>query len=1287
LESPLGLGPRIKRAVFAREVDFNAFVPGLGGIVERPVRMSPEPWKAELPANELSRLQALSEQAEGLLRRLPVRTAPPWERPARTTLNKLVTSAVPWLKPRPLKEKATVNASPAQPGAPLPVLQTDGGLAAAVRHSDDADAVLRIAREQQQSARLSRQETGARGAALQHHEQRAGRALAEAEARQAQASKALRDLAGAAGLQPLAAEMLARQLLVDKDRFVLERLDDTKRELRDVRSPALAHLRSLREAEQRLGALGAGAAKARSAADSAREHHEALQRAVERAQGRLSDAPSGTETAAPGSLLQVVQLRMLQAEAAARRQRALRDLAGWQVAVAAASRELQALKAEAPQASRRLQATDRGLSAALEASFVLSASHCSPPDATGALAVFEHRQDQALEVQARRPRGFESGEASRSLGRALLQAVRRRPPNPSADALPSIGVMEIASDLMAMVCDGDARRAQRLLQAWQSRPARQWMQGVADLPDGGPGTEATAVESDVYNMLRLACVVPRGAEVVHLLGDPADAVPDGDTLQVMRSFWSADAAQRVEPDAGVRRWLAGAKRVARCRWRGEDADGLPEAQKAAYNAVRNGCLSNAAGSPWARHDERMRKAIDEWIVREQPSASWALRMLAPHRRKSPFTAAGLKRAADIAESFGMTTSRSLADEGVRKAAERLADWARADLVRDLGAAGIERREAKAFAAATLALCGRAQRHRHASQWRLGSHEAGALRAAAFDHQHRIAEHAPRVLRKPNRHHALPPLFEELTARKVGAPEALRAVADQLKLTFADAVPGGRREALAQDASVHRAADIARQKRFRSKEDVVRYFEPVLLGMQLRDKLKLSGGGVVGGGLPSLPYSVPSPVVSPVFSAGWSRKDEAFFQIFMPILGMEISLGGVHTTGPEATIGVAAGPELPGVASLQVSVTEKLSRQRMRTEGTILRLFRQRGRDHEMRAEMLGILDSWVRWEQVHSPGSPPYSGPLEAVLARHPRVSLSEIEGHGLARSFVSKVSAGANLKLHGADGHTYKLGVSGAASLKADRIAESRTEHGGHVSVKADKGDTAMQKFSLGVQVNSQTPANPSQVPLGPGGKHGAIRGDGVPGQLELSRDLYWNLEKHSVSAFTIGGKQDADLDRHYSMAKDMLAEIRSHRDDWLFRCVETLEPDAQGNKDTPANRKTAEELLRTFEARVCELERKSRLCQYNVNYSMRPQASAWIDTFRALEGLAILRGDAQGAANARAASDRTMQQDSTWRPLMLIVREKGRDVRTLGWNFGMRLQRSIGVEGQRTAAQFPPP
>lgn len=1129
-----GLQARAKRTLFGREVAFNALVPGLGGTVERPVRPSPEPSSAAAPTDDASRLSALSTQAQGLRDRLPPSTPAPWDRPARTPLNRLATAVVPWLKPRPLAEKATTHSGTSQPGTPAPPL-------------------------------------------------------------------------GSGGLQVLSAEVQSRQQQADKDRFVRQRLQDTKSELYAVRAAAIEQIRQVRQAEH----------------------------------------PSA------------------------------------------------ALKADASAARERLKVTDTGVSAVLQASLTL-AKAAEAPDPAVARAVFEAREAQALQVQATRPRGFPDGAASARFGARLLAAVSGRPANPAADALPSIGVMEIASDLMSVVCQGDAARAHRLLEALQSRPARDWMQGVADLP--APGTDAVsdgasaAAEADVRNLLRQACVLPRGAEVAHLLGDPDDRMPDSETLQAMRAFWSADAAQRAETDPAVRQWLAGAKRVA--RQPPAEAGGPPSApaasfsgaERAAYHAVRNGCVSNAAGSPHARHDDRMKKAIDAWLTREQPSLSWAQRVVAPHHQKTPFTASGLKRATAIAESFGMSTARSQADAGLRQTATALAEWARSDLARDLVGAGVAAPEAQAFAAATQALAARATRQDHPSQWQFKGKEASELRAATYALQHPATGQGGR-LHKPNREHALPPLFEDLAAGGAPASEALRAVIDHVKLTLAEAAPAERQATLTHDAAMHASADMARQQRLRSKEDVVRYFEPILTSMQLRDKVKLSGGGIVGAGLPSLPYSVPSPVVSPVFSAGWSRKEEAFFQAFMPILGMELSLGDARTTGPEVTVGVAAGPDLPGVVKAQVSATEKMSRLHQHSEGTILRLFRQRGRDDELRQEMLGVLDTWVRWDQVHPPGGPAYAGPLEAVLDRHPKVSLGEIQGESLTRSFVSKVSAGANLKLPGADGEIYRVGVNAGASLKAERIAESRVEQGGHIRVTADKGDTAQQKLSVGVQVNTLTPANASEVKLGPDGGDGAIAGGGLPSLIDASRDLFWNLEKHAVSPFTIGGKQDADLDRHYSTPADMLAEIRQHREDWLARCVETLAPDASGEKNTPANRDRAEALLRNFEARVAELGRDSRLCQYNVNFSMRPQASAWIDTFRALEGLARLRGDTQGAEEARANTDRTMQQDATWRPLMLIVREKGRDQRTHGWNFGVRLQRSVGVEGQRTAAQFPPP
>jgi hypothetical protein len=63
------------------------------------------------------------------------------------------------------------------------------------------------------------------------------------------------------------------------------------------------------------------------------------------------------------------------------------------------------------------------------------------------------------------------------------------------------------------------------------------------------------------------------------------------------------------------------------------------------------------------------------------------------------------------------------------------------------------------------------------------------------------------------------------------------------------------------------------------------------------------------------------------------------------------------------------------------------------------------------------------------------------------------------------------------------------------------------------------------------------------------------------------------------------------------------------------TLEPDVDGRRDTPANRMEAARLLTGFAARVTALGRDSASCQFNVYYSMRPEAGAWIDSQRALE------------------------------------------------------------------------
>jgi hypothetical protein len=152
------------------------------------------------------------------------------------------------------------------------------------------------------------------------------------------------------------------------------------------------------------------------------------------------------------------------------------------------------------------------------------------------------------------------------------------------------------------------------------------------------------------------------------------------------------------------------------------------------------------------------------------------------------------------------------------------------------------------------------------------------------------------------------------------------------------------------------------------------------------------------------------------------------------------------------------------------------------------------------------------------------------------------------------------------------------------------------------------------------------------------------------------------------------------------MLKEISANREHWLMRCVETLAPDEHGNTDTPENRMRAATLLDEFERQIRWLGKSGNYYLYNVNYSMRGAASEWIDGYRALAALASKRGDIDAQRKAEEKIDEILVMRGTWRPLMLIVRERAKDSKSTGWRNLLRWQRTATVDGQRTATQFPP-
>jgi len=374
-------------------------------------------------------------------------------------------------------------------------------------------------------------------------------------------------------------------------------------------------------------------------------------------------------------------------------------------------------------------------------------------------------------------------------------------------------------------------------------------------------------------------------------------------------------------------------------------------------------------------------------------------------------------------------------------------------------------------------------------------------------------------------------------------------------------------------------------------------------------------------------------------------------------------------------------------SVQGAFSARFASEKTRTESTLIRFLRRRHKDDEMRHNMLNALDSVVRWDLIEPQQGRRYNGPLEALFARNPSVTVTQLDGVTQTKTITARVFARLPFaRFNDAAGAAQTLGVEPSLFATAERIRDRRTEHGGLVRVVGSNSDTTQQRAGAGFAFNA-APISNQAVRLGQAGQAGEIQRESLPLQLGATRDLAWAMERHEISPFLIDDKQDADLDRHASSPGDMLAEIVGNRENWLMRCIETLEPDAAGQKDTPGNRIRAALILDDFERDIEKLGKTNRYCQYNVNYSMKGHASAWIDGYRALAELAKQRGDIDGINDAQRAIDEILLMRGTWRPLMLIVRERARDSSTLGWRSLLRWQRISNVDGQRTAAQFPPP
>lgn len=1383
------LTDRLKNFLSGRQFSVTTVIPGTSRTVNRPLRAGLPPDLSGADGNKpeeglLEEAKLLSSVAASLTESIGRPEAQLWKRPAPSKAHRWLTKAAPWMKPTPLAEIATIGGQRQRADRAHQAY----GVPARDRSEIAEGARRLLVQIEQRRKALDEAVANFERARSAHADSRsvspipdqtsdAARRRSQAAAELRNASSALHaaisgsDLVGLMGLSYLADQR------EKGDAFARKRINELQARAHALRNSAYDR-RDAIDVE-----LRARIAQARMLTSIGCDLDAAEKTALE-AQGRLhylkkrlgelpaASSESGSTSPTLSGLRarlsdEIAQAQAVLESAQMAQGRAMQSLDAIEAGFARVDQHIAELMKQRSAAEMQREEAERSLAWLAEASSRLAkqTAHKAEPEAGLDTRAVDELHDRLVAEQSHVPRAF--GPRPDARLQATLETLSERLKASGApDSLPLVMAMEIVTNVLADVTRGDAGRATRLLDALGGNVTAHWAelaQAEAEAR-GARGTAAATIDptvSDVLAFSRKIAALPRGSELLHALSCDGTRTVAKDQMQALHVFWTADDASRTESDTSVVAWLGQARRVALATCRGETDASFDDVDHAAYHAVRNGYISNAPGSLYARHNARMTKAITEWVIRAAAADShandaarptvWrrfastlnlrgrearveptnerspqrgaagdppganstrqamldyldvlakrhgrgakvnpqsrdahsnsvttsaarpaAWRYLVPTLNKTPFRKRVLNRSYAVAESMGLDSARLRVDRAVRQRMASVRPLIEASRQHGGGEGVLD-----AIFAQTLVdyLSLVDNRGRHLSKVRLTDRDT-----------RKMIERLPAVAQRAHVER-FKMFIEEVVPHGSTAYEALGRLDERLRSRIPAAHRPAQREAADEDLAA--AVRLLKTQRLADKRDIITFFKPFILDMALRDKVRLGGGGTIGAGLPALPYGPESPVVSPLMVAETSRSDEAFAQLFMPVLGIEMMFGKVRTTANEVAAGVVVGHSLGSVAALQGTAAVHATKQHAKTDATLMRFFRKRHQEEAMRAKMLNALDSMVRWDMIEPERGRAYSGPLEAVFARNPEVSVSQVDAVADTTTISAAVSARLpSLKHAGphSGGIAQTLRVEPSLAIEAQRSRERRDERGGHVNVYAAVSDTAQQRASVGMSVAGAPlsylpPSGPDHA------RHTGAQREALGLQLGIARDIAWAMEKHEISPFLLDGKQDADLDRHYSTPTDMLKEISANREQWLMRCVETLEPDEHGNTDTPDNRMRASILLNEFEREIQRLGGASKYCLYNINYSMRGEASKWIDGYRGLAQLARKRGDAQAERRAQEAIDEILVSRGTWRPLMLIVRERAKDSIALGWRNLLRWQRTANVDGQRTAVQFPPP
>lgn len=849
-------------------------------------------------------------------------------------------------------------------------------------------------------------------------------------------------------------------------------------------------------------------------------------------------------------------------------------------------------------------------------------------------------QGLAMMTLAAAPPGFTAPDAAIVLGPVLerLQArLLAQPPRSEREALPADAMLEMALLAAARLSGGDAHSAAGTLAALMDL-------GLEDLvpaPDalGAPGGASAAAVVLAHELVTL----PRGRTLLTSLMVSSPASDNAERAKSVEVYVAAQGKLALggrSLDEATRTWLTQAMSGASACM--HDPEGRIEAHaaRAAYHGVRNGFYSVAPGSPYHQADTCMRSVSERMLdhavqAKTGSAAKQVASKVLPLNKPTPFNEPAMLAAGKAAVAVGIIDTQEQALQALADAARELhaelgsaSSGPSADLVALLDAVQAEcrtRKPEQVLADPTLAL----------------RHAAGA--AAAM-----LPLDAARAL------------LQSMKDESSSSPIDLNRLETALKRADASRLMSAPRSDSVQDQD--------------------NFFTALMNNFQLRDKLKIAGGRIIGAstaGLAATDNFIPTAGVAVQLDVRRTQQKDEVLELNLGPQTIYLLIGGQSTKLSRVGGGAGASFGVASVASVLAASVRPLGIDLRRTKdvqsqtGISLRVLRSNATQTEDLAGFNAAISSMLKWREARRPDGSEVAGPLEVLLSKHPQVSvnlLGDYERRSVRHETIVQSSAALSVPFATVTG-------GAAASARNWAMDTFTTEETGHIRLQEQKKLVqAVRQVggAVGVRVGLLAAVDTPVGLSAPGARWARMF------------DLKTRGVEKIVRLTTVDGALVPHMCRHvieYAGVDAYVNAIQQNRRAWVNQAL------IYGHfpEDWP-NHLRQLEAERELDEFIAELKAKKNefmVCQ--LTHGLTDDLVPQVDALRGLMEVARRAGDAAGCAGYKKRMDDLLADPKNWKPGRLIVTERSNRMEQPGVALGVVALSSSVAEASHAVMMFP--